>query len=179
MKKPFNLSSSHWACVLSVAALSVVFVGCAGYRLGSPAPKYMDGVERIAVPTFRNSTLLPRVEVLVTNTVIKQLQQDGTYSIGREGDSDVVLEGTIVSVDRDPSRSVADNVRATEEFELTLTIEYVVRSLVSNEELTQGSVSGTTSFFVGNDINQEERIAIPKAAEIAAVRLASEISEGW
>ena len=31
-------------------------------------------------PTFKNRTLVPRIEVLVTDTVIKQLQQDGTYS---------------------------------------------------------------------------------------------------
>ncbi len=162
-----------------LAPIVALLSGCAGYKVGPVTPKYMAGINSLAVPTFRNDTLLPRVEVPVTNTVIKQIQQDGTFRIERPNTADAVLEGKIVAVDRVPTRSVRDNVRATREFRLRLTISYAVINPNTNETITSGNVTGETSFFVGNDVNQEERIAIPRAAEQAAIRLVSEISEGW
>ena len=43
------------------------------------------------------STLVPRIEVLVTDTVIKQLQQDGTFKIGSDGNGDATLMGDVVA----------------------------------------------------------------------------------
>jgi hypothetical protein len=39
--------------------------------------------------------------------------------------------------------------------------------------------AGTTSFFVGEDVNTDERQALPLAAEEMAVHLVSQLSEGW
>src|SRR5437016_14414407 len=55
--------------------------GCLGYHDGPVKPYYLRDVHTIAVPTFKNRTLVPRIEVLVTDTVIKQLQQDGTLQV--------------------------------------------------------------------------------------------------
>ena len=41
----------------------------------------MIGIKTIAVPTIRNETLIPRAEVLVSDTIIRQIQEDGTYQI--------------------------------------------------------------------------------------------------
>jgi hypothetical protein len=38
---------------------------------------------------------------------------------------------------------------------------------------------GTTSFFVGRDVNADERQALPLATEQLATRLVSQLSEGW
>ena len=78
----------------SVALLvSLSLGGCAGYHIGDVKPHYLEGVRTIAVPTFRNETYQPRMEVLMTNTVIKQLQQDGTFQITTEDKADAVLRG--------------------------------------------------------------------------------------
>ncbi len=172
MKKTLLLKSTF---VLT----ALFFGGCAGYKIGPVTPKYMEGIKSIAVPTFRNDTLIPRVEVLVTNTVIKQFQQDGTFQISNSEQADAILEAKIESIDRTPSRSVRNNIRATREFRLRLAINYVLRNPATNEEITQGRATGETSFFVGSDVNQEERIAIPRAAELASQRLVSDLSEGW
>ena len=58
--------------------------GCLGYHIGPVKPNYLSDVHTIAVPTFKNNTLIPRIEALVTGTVIKQFQQDGTFTIARE-----------------------------------------------------------------------------------------------
>jgi hypothetical protein len=45
--------------------------------------------------------------------------------------------------------------------------------------MPNAEVAGTTSFFVGNDLNSDERQALPLAAEELAVNLVTQVSEGW
>ena len=55
---------------------------------------------KIYVPTFKNQTLEPRLAVLVTNEVIKQIQLGRSLS-GRSSDqADATLEGSIKDIDR-------------------------------------------------------------------------------
>jgi hypothetical protein len=153
--------------------------GCFGYHIGPVKPYYLQDVHSIAVPTFKNSTLTPRIEVLVTDTVIKQLQQDGTFQIATKGNADAVLKGEIIRIARSPARSLAANVLATTEFSLTMRVKY---SLVGRDGTTLSpsrEAAGATSFFVGTDVVTDERQALPLATEDLAVRLVSQLSEGW
>ena len=158
--------------------------GCAGYHIGPIKPKTMRDVKTLAVPTFKNDTLEPRVEVLLANAVIKQFQQDGTYQIAAEHDADATLEGSLDQIIRRPSRSVRGNVLQTREFILLLRIRFRVIDR-SGRVLEQRIVTGQTTFFVSGtdtlaaDVNQDERQALPLAAEDAAVHLVSMLSEGW
>ena len=159
--------------------LAVSLGGCAGYRIGEIKPQYLTDVHSIAVPTFKNNTFIPRIEALVTNTVIKQFQQDGTFRITREAQADAILRCTITSVGRNPARSVRGNVLATTEFNLGLLVTYTLIGRDGKPLTGPTGVSGTTSFFVGSDVTTEERQALPLAAEDMAVRLVSQLSEGW
>src|SRR5205807_7135172 len=80
--------------------------GCLGYHIGPVKPYYLRDVHTIAVPTFKNRTLVPRIEVLVTDTVIKQLQQDGTFEITNGCKADATLSAEIARITRAPARSV-------------------------------------------------------------------------
>ena len=140
----------------------------------------MQGVNTIAIPTLRNHTLYPRIEVLVSDTIIRQVQEDGTYKVASSDESaDAVLEGEILSVVRRPSRTVIGDVQATEEFDMTLTIHYRVIRRATGEVTDDKNATGTTSFFVSGDVNQDERQAIPLAAQSVAQRIVSDIGEGW
>jgi outer membrane lipopolysaccharide assembly protein LptE/RlpB len=158
--------------------LASLFEGCAGYHLGPATPAYLRNVHAIAIPTFHNTTLEPRLEVLVTNTAIKQFQQDGTFRIVNEDAADATLKAEIAGVGRSPARSVRGNVLSTTEFNLTLTVKYTLLGRDGNT-LTAGAVSGSTSFFVGTDVNTDQRQAMPLAAEELARHLVSQLSEGW
>jgi len=155
-----------------------LLAGCMGYTLGPATPSHLRQVHSIAVPTFGNTTLVPRIEVLVTGTVIKQFQQDGTFRITNEDHADAILKADIASVARAPARSVRGNVLATTEFNLFMTVNY---KLVGRDGkvLSPGSVGGSTSFFVGTDVSTDERQAMPLAAEELARHLVSQLSEGW
>jgi Lipopolysaccharide-assembly len=161
------------------ALLFLSLGGCAGYHIGPVQPYYLREVHSIAVPTFQNNTLIPRISVLITDSVIKQFQQDGTYRIAGKKDADAILMGQIERVTRTPARSLRGNVLATVEFSLTMQVRYTLVDRATGKVLTPGTVYGTTSFFVGNDITTDERQALPLAAEELAVHLVSQLSEGW
>jgi outer membrane lipopolysaccharide assembly protein LptE/RlpB len=178
------------------ASLAAVFClalsGCLGYHIRPVKPYYLRDVHTIAVPTFKNRTLVPRIEVLTTDTVIKQLQQDGTFQITNGDKADATLNGEISRIIRAPARSVRGNVLATTEFALTLSIRYSLTGKNGEPLAPPGEVSGSTSFFVNNgntslnntninngDVTTDERQALPLATEDLAVRLVSQISEGW
>ena len=153
--------------------------GCLGYHIGPAKPSYLSDVHSIAVPTFENKTLTPRIEVLVTDTVIKQFQQDGTFRIVGGGTPDATLKGEIIRISRSPARSVRGNVLATSEFNLSLHLKYKLVGPNGKQLGPPGEVVGTTSFFVGTDVTTDERQALPLATEELANRLVTQLSEGW
>lgn len=175
------------------AALCFCLSGCLGYHIGPVKPYYLKDVQTIAVPTFKNETLIPRIEALVTGTVIKQFQQDGTFRIGTEKTADAILEGQITRISRSPARSVEGNVLATSEFNLSMHVKYRLVGRDGKALGPPGDVAGTTSFFVGggnttqtqqnstvtSDVTTDERQALPLATEELATRLVSQLSEGW
>jgi hypothetical protein len=164
---------------LAAALACLVLNGCLGYHIGPAKPNYLRDVHTIAIPTFENKTLLPRVEVLVTGTVIKQFQQDGTYRIVSGETADATLKAEISRISRSPARSVVGNVLATSEFNLSMHVRWRLVGPDGKNLGPSGEVVGTTSFFVGTDVTTDERQALPLATEELANRLVTQLSEGW
>jgi hypothetical protein len=153
--------------------------GCLGYHVGPVKPYYLRDVHSIAVPTFKNHTLVPRIEVLVTDTIIKQLQQDGTFQITNGDKADATLTGEIERITRAPARSVRGNILATTEFSLALVVKYSVTGRDGTQLVSPTDAVGTTTFFVSSDVTSDERQALPLATEDLASRLVTQVSEGW
>jgi len=165
--------------LLAAAIACFALNGCLGYHIGPAKPNYLRDVRAIAIPTFENKTLLPRIEVLVTDTVIKQFQQDGTYRIVSGEKADATLKAEISRVSRSPARSVVGNVLATSEFNLSMHVKWRLVGPDGKNLGPPGEVVGTTSFFVGSDVTTDERQALPLATEELANRLVTQLSEGW
>ena len=164
---------------IAAALVCLCLSGCLGYRIGPAKLYYLSDVHTIAIPTFTNKTLIPRVEVLVTGTVIKQFQQDGTFRIGNSDNADATLKGEIIRISRSPARSVRGNVLATSEFNLAMRVRYHLVGSDGKPLGPSGEVVGTTSFFVGTDVTTDERQALPLATEELANRLVTQLSEGF
>ena len=162
-----------------LTAACLFLTGCLGYHVGPVKPGVLRDVHTIAVPTFENKTLLPRIEVLITDSVIKQLQQDGTYKIAYSDNADAVLKAQISEITRTPARSVRGNVLATTEFNLAMHVRYKLETRGGTVLMPPAEVVGTTSFFVGTDVTTDERQALPLAAEELATHLVTQLSEGW
>ena len=163
-----------------LSALCVLLLSsCAGYHIGPIRPTYMKGIQTVAVPPFSNQTLVPRIEVLVAGSIIKAIQLDGTYEVTDEDKADAIVKGTITKLTRVPARSLIGNTLVATEYNLILNIEIEIVKRSTHQTLDKRVFSGQTSFFVGQDINQEERQALPLAVEDAARSAVTTLSEGW
>ena len=164
---------------LIAAVIACALLGGCGYKLGEIRPTPMRSVRTLAVPTFKNRTYEPRVEVLLADTLIKTLQEDGTYTIVSDDTADAILNCTLIKVQRNSIRSVQNNVLATAEFAFFLDIAYQVSDRVTGSILKRGKVRGETTFFSSSDLQTTERQAIPVAAKDAAIELTTAVAEGW
>ena len=165
--------------IFGAVVIAFCLSGCLGYTIGPVKPNYLSDVHTIAIPTFKNQTLIPRIEVMVTDTVIKQFQQDGTFKIGNDENADAILKAEISRVTRAPARSQRGNVLSTTEFNLVMRVKYRLVGRDGNIIGPPGEVQGTTSFFRGSDVVTDERQALPLATEELATHLVTQLSEGW
>jgi hypothetical protein len=156
----------------------LTLVGCAGYTLGPTKPAHLSEVTKIAVPTFENETLEPRLAVLVTNAVIKQLQVDGTYQIVNRDQADAVLEAKISDVDKSQWRAVRNNTLRTSELLVRLRTDYKLKDSAGTA-LHQGRVLGESYLVIDPNWQLSEHQAMEEAAQRIAATLVSEIADGW
>lgn len=163
-------------CFALFAALGLL-TGC--YTLGDARPSMMRGITTLAVPVSKNDTLEPNVEALLADTITKQLQTDGTYTITYADRADAVLDTTLTEVRRQAARSIRGNVIATSEYILFTTVRYQVVEQSTGRELMSGNVTGHTSFFVTADLQTDEAQALPLAFADTAQKLASRLGEGF
>ena len=161
-----------------VLAVAVLLSGC-GYKLGEIRPTPMRSVRTLAVPTFKNKTYEPRLEVLFADTLVKRMQQDGTYELVGDDKADAILYCTIDKIERRSLRSVQNNVLATSEFGLRVFVTYEVQDRVTGAILMRSTAQGNTTFFSGNDLQTIERQAFSNAASDLANNIMAEVSEGW
>lgn len=161
-----------------ILAVAVLLTGC-GYKLGEIRPTPMRSVRTLAVPTFKNKSFEPRLEVLFADTLVKRLQQDGTYEIVGDDKADAILYCTIDRIERRSLRSVENNVLATSEFGLRVFVSYEVQDRVTGAILMKYNAQGNTTFFSGNDLQTIERQAFSNAAADLADIITAEVAEGW
>ena len=161
-----------------LASAALILGGCA-YQLGDARPSMMRGITTLSVPTSKNKTLEPNVEGLLADTIVKEIQTDGTYKINYTDRADAIVYTTLDKVTRSPARAVRGNVLATSEYLFTTTVRYEVIDRATGKLLMQGLVNGRTSFFVTADLQTDEIQALPLAFSDAAVKLASRLSEGF
>jgi len=164
---------------LLLASLAVTLLtSCAGYQLGSDKPQKMSGVTKLAVPTFKNDTLEPRLEVLVTNALIKKLQMDGAYQIVPVNEADAVLKATISEIQRSQFRSSRNNTLRTSELLMGLIVKYTVEDN-AGISLMAGQAQGYSNIVLDPNVQLTERQALADAAERLSINLTSALTEGW
>lgn len=153
--------------------------GCAGYTLGAQKPTHLRAITKIAVPTFENLTLEPRIASLVTNAVIKQLQNHGSYQIVAKSEAEAVLKGQLASIDRTQFRSDLNNVLRTSQIMGSLTCLFSITEVASGKVLHAGNASADSYIILEANLQLSETQLIEDAAQRLANNLADQISEGW
>lgn len=164
---------------LLLAPVCLLISGCAGYSLGGQKPAHLRHITKIAVPTFENLTLEPRLAVLVTNAVIKQLQNHGSYQIVSKSDAEAVLEGRIQQISRSQFRSDRTNVLRTSQILATLHSTFVIKDTGSGTVIHNGNASADSYIILDANLQLSETQLLEDAAQRLAHNVADEVSEGW
>jgi hypothetical protein len=159
-----------------VALLSLA--SCAGYAPGVNKPKQLAAVTKLAVPTFKNDTLQPRLEVLVTDSVIKQLQIAGTYKIVPVSEADAVLYGVIEDITSRQYRAHRNNTIRTSQLLVGLIVKYEVKD-VNGEVLLKGQPRALSTLILDPNYQVTKQQALADAASRLGENLSIEITEGW
>ncbi|MGE3163451.1 MAG: LPS assembly lipoprotein LptE [Planctomycetota bacterium] len=162
--RPFAPRVALWVVAASIA-------GC-GYTLGFREPA---GVERLAVPTFRNETFPIRreIEFELTRAVRQQLELGTDFVLSSEDRADATLEGTVVGVQqRVLTEGPLDRV---EETSLTVTVHIqLVRR--DGAVLLDRWVTDNAAFFVtgGETEDDARQEAVAQLAERIVASLEDE-----
>ena len=164
---------------LVLGALTLALSGCAGYSLGGHKPGHLAGITKLAVPTFENLTLEPRLGALLTNAVIKQLQVDGAYQIVSKENAEAVLEGRVSGIDRSQFRSDRNNVLRTSQLLMRLHADFVVRDPNSSAPIHTGRANANSYIVLDANVQNSEAQALEDAAQRLAATIANDLSEGW
>ncbi|MEZ5384571.1 MAG: LptE family protein [Prosthecobacter sp.] len=165
--------------LLLLALVCPLFSGCAGYSLGAQKPQHLRQITKLAVPTFRNDTLEPRLSVLVTNAVIKQLQNHGSYQIVARRDADAVLEGVIHTITRSQFRSDRNNILRTSQIQAVVTSNYTIVEAESGKTLHSSVASANSYMILDANMQLSETQLLEDVAQRIAGDIADQISEGW
>ncbi|MFN2350712.1 MAG: LPS assembly lipoprotein LptE [Kiritimatiellia bacterium] len=150
--------------------------GCVGYRLGSTLPS---DIRSIFIPIFANLSGEPLVEFDLTNTTIEEFQRDGTLQIARMDEADIVLRCTLTRISLDPLRYDRGDRSTPNEYRLRLDVNYTLQRRSTRERVSEGTVSGETTFVFAGNLTLAKKNAIPRAAEDLAKNLVQAVVEVW
>lgn len=156
--------------------LILLSAGCAGYRLGATQEL---PYRSVAVPMFKNTTLVPQLEAQVSNAIIKRFQSDGTLQVRSVADADVVVTGTIQKYKRRPLRTLQTNTGTPREYKLTIAARIEVRDRGGRLVFEPVTVEGTAETFIGTDQQSSEAQALPLIADDLAKRVVTLLAERW
>jgi hypothetical protein len=162
------------------AAVSLALSGCAGYRVGEVSGRDLQGVRSVYVPTARNTSLTPDLQMTVTNDVIRRFNSDGTLTVQQNAAADSELDVTVTNVYQNAVRSSTSDILVTAEYQLNIqaTVTYVNRKL-GRKIFENVAVTGSTYFFTQANIQEAIRQALPLASEDLANNTVKLVTEGW
>jgi len=167
---------------LALALVPLVLCSCANYKLGStPKGEGMTDLRVLYIPTVQNETDETAIPLIVTNTLLQEIDRDGTFRHARMEESDATLEITVKKIERVSIRQSTEQFLTSLQFQLILTLEYRLYNRKEKKEIIPPTpIKGTTTFFVQGDQTESQRQALPIAALNAAQNLVTAISNrGW
>ena len=159
--------------------VTTLLSSCSSYRLGNNKPVKYKNIETIAVPIVQSDVLKPKLQSLVTNAIIRSIQEKGAFKIAKEKNSDATLNIKIINIERKQLRASRENVLRTTEMEFIIEIEYRVLSNLDGVTIERGNVKAKSSSYLNPNFQLTENHSLRDAAEKLAISLANKLSEGY
>ena len=159
--------------------VTTLLSSCSSYRLGNNKPVKYKNIESIAVPIVQSDVLKPKLQSLVTNAIIRSIQEKGAFKIAKEKNSDATLNIKIINIERKQLRASRENVLRTTEMEFIVEIEYRVLNNLNGVTIERGNVKAKSSSYLNPNFQLTENHSLRDAAEKLAISLANKLSEGY
>ena len=159
--------------------VTTLLSSCSSYRLGNNKPLKYKNIETIAVPIVQSDVLKPKLQSLVTNAIIRSIQEKGAFKIAKEKNSDATLNIKIINIERKQLRASRENVLRTTEMEFIIEIEYRVLDNLNGVTIERGNVKAKSSSYLNPNFQLTENHSLRDAAENLAISLANKLSEGY
>ena len=159
--------------------VTTLLSSCSSYRLGNNKPVKYKNIESIAVPFVQSDVLKPKLQSLVTNAIIRSIQEKGAFKIAKEKNSDATLNIKIINIERKQLRASRENVLRTTEMEFIIEIEYRVLNNLNGVTIERGNVKAKSSSYLNPNFQLTENHSLRDAAEKLAISLANKLSEGY
>ncbi len=159
--------------IFAVILLGFLFLSACGYQMVGKETHVPPGLNSIAIPTFKNQTYEPGIEIQFTQAFLREFILDRRVNVVDRAQADSVLEGIIkafrlFSVAYDPSGLVA-------EYQTTIVLDVTLRDRTGKVLWEQKDFSETTWFRASsgsvliNEVNKQA--AIQAAGRLVAGRL--------
>jgi outer membrane lipopolysaccharide assembly protein LptE/RlpB len=94
MKKPMTLPLNHTGIVTVTFLCLFLLMGC-GYQMVGKKTHVPPGLNSVAIPTFKNQTFEPGIEIPFTQAFLREFIQDRRVNVVNRAEADSVLEGII------------------------------------------------------------------------------------
>jgi outer membrane lipopolysaccharide assembly protein LptE/RlpB len=145
--------------------------GC-GYHLAGKETHSPPGVRSVAIPTLKNQTLEPGIEIHFTQAFLRQFIHDRRVNVVDRKEADSILEGTIKSFYL--LSSSYDKAGFATEFQTVVIMDIALKRrngeiLWSEKDLLERAWYRTSLSAIANEDNKQN--AIQKVAESLAERI--------
>lgn len=112
MKKPMTLPLNYTGIVTVTSLCLFLLMGC-GYQMVGKETHIPPGLNSVAIPTFKNQTFEPGIEIPFTQAFLTEFIQDKRVNVVGRAEASSVLEGvvkffTILSVSYNASGFVTE-----------------------------------------------------------------------
>ena len=158
-------------------ALLLFSISSCGYHLGVSPPAEMEGVNRIHLKIPDNRTQYTRLEALFYNHLSDAFVQDGRYHQAPIDSADATIETEIKTVSYSQIRSQRTDVLAPEELRMDVTVSWKVLRLDNKQTtLMSGISTGSTRFFIDDNLQTAQENAFPDALARVSRKIVSKLS---
>lgn len=155
-----------WRAVYLLLLVMLLSTAC-GYKLVGRETHLPQGVASIAIPTFKNRTLEPGIEILFTQAFLREFLRDQRVKVVCREEADAILEGVIKSYEY---YSVAyDRSGLASEYRATALIDLTLRKRSGEVIWKENDLSETKTYRVSNVTALSESNKNRALREIAAL----------
>ena len=170
---------NHLNSIVLITVLVFALTSCVGYRLGNNKPNKFKDIKSLSVPIIGSDVIQPKLQTILTNSIIRSIQEQGSYQIRREKNSDASLIAKIKKIDRKQLRANRENVLETTEMEFSIDLEYKIINNNTGEIIEKGIATGKSTSYLNTNFQLTESRSLRSAAEKVAITLTSKLSEGY